>query len=185
LRFLLNQGLAFRGHDESEESMNRENFLELLKWLASNNEEVDKYVFHNAPGNCSLTCPNIQKEIIQCCAIETRKKIIEELGDDHYAILADEASDVSHRQQLVVCLCYVDKLGRPCEHFLGVVHVRDTTSLSLKEAIQDLLVSYQLTLTQIHGQGYDGVSNMREGIKGFKTLSHHQKLLSGQTYPTS
>jgi hypothetical protein len=97
LRFLLNQGLTFCGHDESEESMNRGNFLELLKWLASNNEEVDKYVFHNAPGNCSLTCPNIQKEIIQCCAIETRKKIIEELGDDHYAILADEASDISHR----------------------------------------------------------------------------------------
>jgi hypothetical protein len=83
--------------------------------------------FHNAPGNCFLTFPNIQKEIIQCCAIETRKKIIEQLGDDHYAILADEASDVSHRQQLVVCSRYVDKLGRPCEYFLGVVHVRDTT----------------------------------------------------------
>lgn len=166
----MNQGLTFRGHDESEESMNRGNFLELLKWLASNNEEVDKYVFYNALGNCSLTCPNIQKEIIQCCAIETRKKIIEELGDDHYAILADEASDVSHRQQLAVCLCYVDKLGRPCEHFLGVVHVRNTTSLSLKEAIQDLLVGHQLTSTQIRGQGYDGASNMRGGIKGLKTL---------------
>jgi hypothetical protein len=94
----LNQGLTFRGHDESEESMNRGNFLELLKWLASNNEEVDKYVFYNALGNCSLTCPNIQKEIIQCCAIETKKENIEELGDDHYAILANEASDISHRQ---------------------------------------------------------------------------------------
>jgi hypothetical protein len=131
---------------------------------------VDKYILHNDPSNCSLTCPNIQKEIIQCCAIETRKKIIEELGDDHYAILADEASDVSHRQQLVVCLRYVDKLGMPCEHFLGVVYVRDTTSLSLKEAIQDLLVGHHLTLTQIRGQGYDGASNMRGGIKGLKIL---------------
>jgi hypothetical protein len=34
LRFLLNQGLAFRGHDESEESSERGNFIELLKWLA-------------------------------------------------------------------------------------------------------------------------------------------------------
>jgi hypothetical protein len=64
LRFLLNQGLAFCGHDESEDFRNRGNFLELLKWLASNNEEVDKYVLHNTPGNCSLTCPDIQKEII-------------------------------------------------------------------------------------------------------------------------
>jgi hypothetical protein len=166
----LNQGLTFRGHDESEDSRNRGNFLELLKWLASNNEEVNKYVLHNAPGNCSLICSDIQKEIIQCCVIETRKKIIEELGDDHYAILADEASDVSHRQQLAVCLCYVDKVERPCEHFLRVVHVRDTTSLSLKEAIQDLLVDHHLTLTQIRGQGYDMAINMRGGIKGLKTL---------------
>jgi hypothetical protein len=50
-------------------------------------------------------------------------------------------------QQLVVCLCYIDKLGRPCEYFLGVVHVRATTSLSLKEAIQDLLVGHLLILT--------------------------------------
>ncbi|KAM0858021.1 hypothetical protein ACQ4PT_048075 [Festuca glaucescens] len=34
LRFLLKQGLAIRGHDESEESTNRGNFFELLKWLA-------------------------------------------------------------------------------------------------------------------------------------------------------
>jgi hypothetical protein len=31
LRFLLKQGLAFRGHDETEESQNRGNCLELLK----------------------------------------------------------------------------------------------------------------------------------------------------------
>ena len=33
-RFLLHQGLAFRGHDESEESNNRGNFLELVNLLA-------------------------------------------------------------------------------------------------------------------------------------------------------
>jgi hypothetical protein len=67
-------------------------------------------------------------------------------------------------------LRYVDKLGRPCEHFLGVVHIRDTTSLSLKKAIQGLLFGHRLTLTQIRGQGYDGASKMRGGIKGLKTL---------------
>jgi hypothetical protein len=80
LKFLLRQGLAFCGHDESEESNNRGNFLDLLKFLASNSEEVKKYVLENAPGNCTLTSPKIQKQIIHCCAIETRKKIIEELG---------------------------------------------------------------------------------------------------------
>ena len=65
---------------------------------------------------------------------------------------------------------YVDKLGRPCEHFIGVVHVDDTTSLSLKEAIKGLLVSHGLSMTRIRGQGYDGASNMKGDIKGLKTL---------------
>ena len=51
LRFLLKQGLSFRGHDESEESTNRGNFIELLKWLVENNEEVNKDVLKNAPGS--------------------------------------------------------------------------------------------------------------------------------------
>jgi len=170
IKFLLHQGLAFRGHDESEESSNRGNFIELLKFLAGNSEEVNKYVLNNAPGNCTLTSPNIQKKIIHCCAIETRKKIIGELGDEPYAILADESSDISHKEQLALCLRYVDKLGRPCEHFIGVVHVDDTTSLSLKKAIEVLLVSNGLSMQQIRGQGYDGASNMKGDIKGLKTL---------------
>nr|XP_020195096.1 zinc finger MYM-type protein 1-like [Aegilops tauschii subsp. strangulata] len=170
LRFLLNQGLAFRGHDESEESSNRGNFLELLKWLAENDEEVDKIVLHNAPGNCILTSPTIQKQIIECCAVLTTKQIIEDLGDEHYAILADESSDASHKEQLAICIRYVDKVGKGCERFLGVVHVANTTSLSLKAAIESLLTDHHLTLTQIRGQGYDGASNMKGEIKGLKTL---------------
>ena len=80
LQFLLHQGLAFRGHDESEESSNRGNFLELLKWLAANSEEANKYVLKNAPCNRQLTSHQIQHQIIQCCAQLTRKKILDELG---------------------------------------------------------------------------------------------------------
>ena len=38
IKFLLHQGMAFRGHDESEESSNRGNFIELLKFLVANSE---------------------------------------------------------------------------------------------------------------------------------------------------
>lgn len=94
---------------------------------------MDKHVvLNNASGNCTSICLDIQKQIIQCCAIETKNKIIKELGDDNYAILADEWSELSHKKPLVVCLCYVDKLGRPCEHFLSGVHVHDTNSLTFK-----------------------------------------------------
>ncbi|XP_066316431.1 uncharacterized protein [Miscanthus floridulus] len=74
---------------------------------------------------------------------------------------ADESSDISHKEQLALCLHFVDKLGRPCEHFIGVVHVDDTMSLSIKEAIKGLLDSNGLSMTRIRGQGYDGASNMK------------------------
>jgi hypothetical protein len=129
------QGLSFRGHDESEESNDsRGNFIEVLKWLATNNAEVDNYVLKNALSNCTLTSPDIQNDIIQCCAIETRNHIIQEI-EEYYTILTDESSHVSHKEQLALCSRYVDSLGPPSEHFLEVVHVDNTTTISLKKEI--------------------------------------------------
>jgi hypothetical protein len=89
----LRQGLAFRGHDESRGSNNRGNFKEFLQWLAGNFEEVNKMVLDNAPHNCQMIDHKIHKQLITCCALETTKFIIEELGDECFAILADESSD--------------------------------------------------------------------------------------------
>ncbi|XP_057532791.1 uncharacterized protein LOC130810666 [Amaranthus tricolor] len=171
LRFLLGQGLAFRGHDESEESYSRGNFLELLKWLGGKVEEIGKYTFQNAPKNCQLTSPKIQKDIITCCAKETTKRIIEEVGDGYFSILADESSDVSQKEQLALVLRFVNREnGSVVEHFLGILHVGDTTALSLKNAIMSLLMEHSLSPSMIRGQGYDGASNMRGEINGLKTL---------------
>ncbi|XP_022861897.1 zinc finger MYM-type protein 1-like [Olea europaea var. sylvestris] len=41
VRFLLWQGLSFRRNDESEDSKNQGNFLELLKWLCDHNNEIN------------------------------------------------------------------------------------------------------------------------------------------------
>ncbi|XBI48928.1 hypothetical protein VPH35_112575 [Triticum aestivum] len=49
IKFILHQGLAFRGHDEGKDSKNKGNFRELLQWLAGNFEEVNKVVLGNAP----------------------------------------------------------------------------------------------------------------------------------------
>lgn len=84
LRFLLQQWLACRGHNESEESLNRGNFLELLNWLARNFKEVNEVVLKNAPKNCKMTSPRIQKQLIRCCATETTKLLMEDLGDEFF-----------------------------------------------------------------------------------------------------
>ena len=49
VRWLTFQACAFRGHEESWNSSNRDNFLELLKFLSSYNDEVCEVVLDNAP----------------------------------------------------------------------------------------------------------------------------------------
>lgn len=56
------------------------------------------------------------------------------------------------------------------ERFIGIVHVSDTTVLSLKTAIDSLPVEHSLSPYRIRGQGYDGASNMKGEINGLKTL---------------
>ena len=48
IRFLFCRGLAFRGHDESQGSSNKGNFLELLQFLGDHNEFINE-VLQNTP----------------------------------------------------------------------------------------------------------------------------------------
>jgi hypothetical protein len=107
--------LAFRGHDETKESNIVGNFRELLAWLAGNFEEVNKVVLENAPQNCQMIDHKIQKQLNVSCAHETTKFIIEELGDECFAILADESSDAYQQEQLAIVLRFVNKKGEPVE----------------------------------------------------------------------
>ncbi|XP_029151657.1 uncharacterized protein [Arachis hypogaea] len=169
IRFLLRQGLAFRGNDETDDSVNQGNFLELLNFLAQHNEEIGR-AFKNARGNLKLIAPSIQKDIVRAAARETTKVIVDDLGDELFAVLVDEARDISIKEQMSVCLRYVNKEGQVREHFLGLVHVSNTNALSLKLALESLLETYNLSLSRVRGQGYDGASNMQGEFNGLKTL---------------
>jgi len=43
------QVYAFKGHDETTESRNQGNFLEMIKLIAAYNDKVAKVVLENAP----------------------------------------------------------------------------------------------------------------------------------------
>ncbi|XP_066358052.1 uncharacterized protein [Miscanthus floridulus] len=80
IKFLLHQGLTFRGHDESEESSNRGNFIELLKFLAGNSEQVNKYVLNNAPVSILLNIVGVsckRHDMLRNARLENVKKALE------------------------------------------------------------------------------------------------------------
>ncbi|KAF8411895.1 hypothetical protein HHK36_004453 [Tetracentron sinense] len=160
IRFILRQGLTFRGHDESEDSNNKGNFLKLLQFLSNHNESIRNVVLQNAPKNLKLTAPDIQKDIVSAVATETTNTIINGVGDALFAILIDESRDISIKKQMAVVLRYVNKQGSVTERFLGIVHVRETTAISLKAAIDELFSKHGLSISRLREQGYDGASNI-------------------------
>ncbi|XP_048605727.1 zinc finger MYM-type protein 1-like [Brassica napus] len=142
LRFLLRQGLPFCGHGEKEDDVNKGNFLQLLKYTGEQNDAIK----------------------------EVRQAILEEIGHGVFDLLVDEFDDVSHKEKMGVVFRFVDKRGAIKERFIGVVHVKETSSLTLKSAIDDLFARYGMSITKVRGQGYDGASNMRGEFNGLRSL---------------
>jgi hypothetical protein len=195
VRYLLRQGLAFCGHDESKESLNQGDFLELVKLLGKQNVKTNKAILWNA----QMLAPDIHKDIVDCFADVREnvlliiiqylypaiyicklteftffqiivKFIIKEIGGDVFFLLVDESSDVSGKEQMAVVLRYVDKLGLIKERLIGVVHVKETSTSCLKSNIDVLFGKYGLSIKQVRGQGYDGASNMRGEFNGLRAL---------------
>ncbi|VVA36516.1 PREDICTED: zinc finger MYM-type, partial [Prunus dulcis] len=107
----LEYSLPFRGHDESDTSSNKGNYLELLQFLADHDEKVKAVVLENAPRNLKLIAPTIQKDLVNACATETIKKIIKDMDGAFFSLLVDESRDVSVKEQMAVVFRYVDKSG--------------------------------------------------------------------------
>ncbi|CAI0430241.1 unnamed protein product, partial [Linum tenue] len=170
IRWLVVNGLSFRGHDESATSSNRGNFLQLLDFHALGREDVQRVIGRNAPKNLQLTSPKIQRDLIHAMACETTKKIIVDIGNNVFCILVDETRDISMKEQMAIVLRYVNSDGCVMERFLCTSHVRNTKALTLKKEIEAMLLKHGLSMSMIRGQGYDGASNMKGEINGLKTL---------------
>ncbi|KAK9755784.1 hypothetical protein RND81_01G050400, partial [Saponaria officinalis] len=152
-------------------SRNKGNFIEVLEWYSTRVDKVANVVLKNAPKNLKLTSPEIQKDIVKACAMETTKAVIEDLNGDYFSILVDETKDKSHKEQMAIVLRYVDRRGMVIERFIALVRLYDTSALSLKDAIVSDLDRHSLSLSRIRGQGCDGASNMQGEINGLKTLA--------------
>ncbi|XP_060210907.1 uncharacterized protein LOC132637910 [Lycium barbarum] len=161
VRLLITQGLAFRGHDESKSSLSKGSFLQILSWYAKKCDKIRDYVLEHAPQNEQMTSPMIQKDIVSACKIETIKDILEELNGDYFSLLVDESFDVSRKEQMAIVLRYIDRNGFVMERLLDIVHVQDTSALSLKRAIVNLLAQHSLSLSHVRGKCYEGASNMQ------------------------
>ncbi|XP_020409905.1 zinc finger MYM-type protein 1-like [Prunus persica] len=151
-------------------SSNQGNFLELLQFLCYHHEQVRAVTLKNSYDNLKLISPKIQKDIVNVASVETTDAIISDMGDSLFSILVDESRDVSVKEQIFVMFRYVHKKRYVIECFIGIEHVANTTSLTLKISIDALFARHHLSISRLCGQGYDGASNMNAEFNGLKTL---------------
>ncbi|CAN1137098.1 hypothetical protein LINPERHAP1_LOCUS37580 [Linum perenne] len=78
------QGCAFRGHDESQSSLNRGNVIEWIYFLTQWRADVNDVALYNALKNAKYISSDIQKEILAIIANRVRWQIREEVGDSCY-----------------------------------------------------------------------------------------------------
>ncbi|KAL8091036.1 hypothetical protein AgCh_040218 [Apium graveolens] len=71
---------------------------------------------------------------------------------------------------MTIILRFVDVHGIIRERFSDIVNVADTTSLTLKKEISDVLTINNLSIHNMRGQGYDGASNMHGAFNGLQAL---------------
>ena len=152
LRYLLRQGMAVRGHHEEEG-----NLAQLLHVIS--NEIPQLKVWLKEKKYCS---PEIQIALMGLCvlcACFIRNA-------QYFSIIADEANDIGHKEQLVVCIRWVDDNFDIHEDPIELINVPQTDARTLTACIKDCLLRCCLPISQCRGQAYDGTGNMSGYVNG-------------------
>ena len=152
------------------DSVNEGNFLELVKYTAEQNELVSKVVLENAHRNNQMVSHKIQTDIVHCFTEEVIESIIKEVGHDVFCLLVDESADVPDKEQMTMVFRFVDSDGIVKERFVSLAHVKETSSLFLKSAVDSLFAKRGLIMKKLRGQCYGGASNMKSEFSGLRAL---------------
>jgi len=169
IRFLARQNISFRGHDESESSLNRGNFLELVHFTAKYNPSLNRWL-ENHPRNVSWLSPEIQNDLIHLLAVEVVQTIARECQMRYFSVMCDEVSDRSNSELLSVVVRYVLDSGFVNEALVGLIKVSSTTGVNLCDKIVKCLTDLHFDMNLLIGQCYDGASNMSGHYNGVQAL---------------
>ena len=74
--------------------------------------------------------------------------------------MADEYTDITNKKQFSICIGTVDHNFEVKEDFLGFYELESINSVTVVNAIKDILLRFNFSLQHCRGQTYDGASNM-------------------------
>ena len=161
IRFLARQGIALRGDGNEGDS----NFTQLLRLRAVDQPQLLTWLERKTD---KYTSPQVQNEILTVMACTVLRIICETIQKARYfSVMADEVTDSSNKEQVVVCFMTVDEQFDPHEDFVGLYQVDSIESSSIVKVLKDTILRLNLTMNNCRGQCYDGAANMagiRNGV---------------------
>ena len=165
IRFLARQGLPFRGHKEDSESFEG-NLYQLLLLQSNDSPRLASWIKKR-----EYISPPIVNEMITLCGNAVLRLLLNEISSAQYfSLIADEATDVAHNEQVCIAVRWVDNSYNVQETALGLVQLPDTKALTIISAIKDVLIRCCLSTSNCIGQAYDGASNMSGVRNGVQAL---------------
>ena len=157
VQFLARQGLAFRGSDSAEENFRQlmilrcKDYPELLKRVENEIETSGKKYLHQ----------DYQNELLTIMSQHVLRRLLDNVTKSQFfAIMCDEYTDISNKEQLSFCVRWVEKQLKVHEAFIGFYEIANIKSDTIVNSIKDILLRLQLSLENCRGQTYDGASNM-------------------------
>lgn len=196
IEFLGRLGLPLRGHQESEAlketikkckedtessiNYNQGNFRALLQFMVTCNDEVLKDHLETASKNATYISSVSQNNLIDAIANVFSQLIADQVKEARYfSLLADETTDCSKQEQLVVCLRYVyqDVLY---ERFVGFAIAPDLSGQGLANQLLNILRDKDINIDNMVGQGYDGAAAMSGQKNGVQ--AHIRQVCPTATY---
>uniref|UniRef100_H3ANI8 DUF4371 domain-containing protein n=1 Tax=Latimeria chalumnae TaxID=7897 RepID=H3ANI8_LATCH len=145
VKYLAQQGLVLRGDRDESDS----NFIQskLTDW---NEQKTSKY-----------TSPEIQNEMLRVLGLRVLREITEKVRSaEFFSIMIDETKDSANKEQVVICVRWVDDNFEAHEEFVGLYTVGGTDANTLVQVIKDVLIHSNLSIRKVTGQCYDGAAVM-------------------------
>ena len=154
IRFLARQSIAIRGDGDEENS----NFIQLFKLRGEDDPKFAKWLEKKTDKYVSA---DIQNELLKVMGLQVLRDIATSLHSaEFYSIMVDETTDVSNKEQAVLCFRWVSDDLIAHEDFVGLYGIENTEAKTLVNMILDVLTRLNLSIKKLRGQCYDGTSAM-------------------------
>ena len=136
--------------------MRAEDKPEILQWL-------DKHKHKR-------TSPENQNEMLELMAHVVLRKILKAIHSSLFlAVMVDETTDKSNREQLTLVIRWVKQVFLVSEEFLGLYYMSAIDAKSIVDVMKDVFLRFQIPFSKLRGQCYDGCSTMAGAKAGVAT----------------